>query len=167
MLDDLVKQFAGGGAQSMEGNDLFGNVAHMLQNSPPQHGKHAVGQAIGTLGGKGVHQSVKQGTAHATQQQRNGLGDLLLNAVEQGGGSRSGVLQQLGLGGGGGFSSEALGMLAQHVSENHGDTLAGVLGNHLSSGSGASTGRSSGDLMSLLGNPMARQIGMNLAKKLL
>jgi hypothetical protein len=47
------------------------------------------------------------------------------------------------------------------VGNNHPDALAGILGNELGSGSGNTS------LLSLLGNPMVRQIGMNLAQRLL
>ncbi|MBV9279832.1 MAG: hypothetical protein JOZ41_07105 [Chloroflexi bacterium] len=159
MLDNLIQQFAGGGAQSMEGSALHGGVAQMLEAAPNEHGIGAIADALGALGGSGFGQSVQQGTANAAPQQRNGLADMLLNAVSQGGGSPGGVLSSLGIGGQS-MSSQELSSLAQHVADNHPDALAGLLGSQLGSGGG-------GGMVSLLGNPMVRQVGMNLAQRLL
>jgi hypothetical protein len=115
---------------------------------------------LGALGASGFGQSVQQGAMNASSQQRNGLADMLLNAVSQGGGSPNGVLSSLGIGGQS-ISAPELGALAGHVAENHPGELAGLLGSQLGSGGGG------GGMLSLLGNPMVRQIGMNLAKRML
>jgi len=159
MLDSLVQQFAGGGAHQMEGSSLFGGVAQMMEGAENQHGVGAVSQALGALGGQGFGQSVAQGAAHANPQQRNGLADLLLKAVSQGGGSPSNVLSQLGIGGGS-MGPQELGTLAQFVGNNHSAALSQVLGNHFGNGGGSG-------MLGLLGNPMVREVGMNLAKRLL
>jgi hypothetical protein len=159
MLDTLIQQFAGGGGQGLEGSALHGGVAQMLEQAPNEHGIGAIADALGALGGSGFGQSVAQGAAHASPQQRNGLADMLLNAVSQGGGSPNNVLSSLGIGGSS-MNSQELGALAQQVGNNHPNALAGLLGNELGGGGGSG-------LLSLLGNPMVRQIGMNLAKKML
>ena len=159
MLDSLVQQFAGGGAQSLEGEALHGGVAQMLQAAPNEHGIGAISEALGTLGAGGFGQSVQQGAMNASPQQRNELADVLLNAVSQGGGSPNGVLSSLGIGGQS-MGPQDLGALAGHVADNHPDALAGLLGNQAGSGGG-------GGVLSLLGNPMVRQIGMSLARKML
>jgi hypothetical protein len=159
MIDSLIQQLAGGEAQSLEGEALHGGVAQMLQTAPNQHGIGAIASALGALGGSGFGQSVQQGSTHASSQQRNSLADLLLSAVSQGGGSPNSVLSSLGIGGQQ-MSPQELGSLAQHVGNKHPDALASVLGNQLGSGDG-------GGLLSLLGNPMVQQIGMNLAKRML
>jgi len=160
MMDNLIQQFAGGGAQSLEGPELNGGVAQMLETAPNEHGIGAIGDALGGLGGSGFGKSVEQGAMNASAGQRNGLADMLLNAVSQGGGSPNSVLSSLGIGGQN-MSPQELGSLAQHVGDNHPHALAGLLGNQLGSGGGG------GGMLSLLGNPMVRQIGMSLAKKVL
>lgn len=160
MLDSLIQQFAGGQAQSLEGQELHGGVAQMLEAAPNEHGIGAISEALGALGGSGFGQSVQQGSMNASAGQRNGLADTLLNAVSQGGGSPNSVVSELGISGQN-TSPQELGSLAQHVADNHPDALAGLLGNQLGSGGGG------GGMLSLLGNPMVQQIGMNLAKKLL
>jgi hypothetical protein len=161
MLDSLIQQFAGGGAQTMEGQQLHGGVAQMLQEAPNEHGTGAIGEALSLLGGQGFGQSVRQGAANASPEQRNALADMLLRSVSRGGGSSTGVLSQLGIGGQQ-MSPEELGTLAQHVGNNHPDALASLLGNQLgSSGGGGSS------MLSLLGNPMVRQVGMSLAQRML
>jgi hypothetical protein len=164
MIDSLVQQFAGSEVQSLEGEALHGGVAQMLGSAPNEHGIGAITQALGALGGSGLGQSVAQGAAQASPQQWNGLADLLLKAVSQGGGSPSNALSQLGIGGGGSLGPQELGTLAEYVGNNHSDALAQVLGNHF--GSGGSGSGSSG-LLSLLGSPMVREVGMKLAKRLL
>lgn len=159
MIDSLIQQFAGGEAQSLEGSALHGGVAQMLETAPNEHGTSAIGEALSALGAGGFGQSVQQGTMHATPQQRNGLADMLLNAVSQGGGSPEGVLSSLGIGGQQ-MSPQDLGSLAQHVGNNHPDAVASLLGNQLGNGGGSG-------MLSLLGNPMVRQIGMSLAQKML
>ncbi|HEX6509681.1 MAG TPA: hypothetical protein VF221_18785 [Chloroflexota bacterium] len=160
MIDSLIQRFAGGEAQSLAGPELHGGVAQMLETAPNEHGSSAISEALGALGGSGFGQSVEQGTMNASPEQRNGLASMLLNAVSQGGGSPDSALSSLGIGGQN-MSPQELGALAQHVGENHPDALAGLLGNQLGSGGGG------GGMLSLLGNPMVRQVGMSLAQKML
>ena len=54
---------------------------------------------------------------------------------------------------------QELGSLAQYAGDNHSDALSRVLGNHFGNGGGSG-------MLSLLGNPMVREVGMNLAKRL-
>jgi hypothetical protein len=131
----------------------------MLEAAPDQHSTGAIGEALGLLGRAGVAQSVLQGASNASPQQRNGLADMLLNAVSQGGGSPNSVLSSLGIGGQN-MSAQELASLAGHVAENHPDALAQILNNQAGSGGG-------GSLLSLLGNPVVRQIGMSLAQRML
>lgn len=162
MIDTLIQQFVGGSAQSLEGPELHGGVAQMLQTAPQQHGRSAIAESLGAMGGNGFGQSVQQGAMNASPQQRNSLADMLLRAVSQGGGSPNSVLSSLGIGGQS-MSPQELGSLAQHVGNNHPDALAELLGNEL----GGSGGAGGGSMLSLLGNPMVRQIGMSLAQKML
>jgi hypothetical protein len=158
VLDGLIQQFAGGGANSLEGEALHGGVAQMMQGAENQHGVGAFSEALGALGGNGFGQSVAQGAVSASQEQRNGLAGLLTSAISQGGGSPGGVLSQLGIGGQN-MGPQELGTLAQYVGDNHPGELSAVMGNHFGSGGGSG-------MMSLLGNPMVRQVGMSLAKRL-
>lgn len=159
MLDGLIQQFAGGGMNAMEGQQLYSGVTQMLEGADNQHGIGAISQALGSLGGSGFGQSVAQGAANASPEQRNGLADVLMRAVSQGGGSPTNVLSQLGIGGQS-MGPQKLGTLAQYVGENHSSALSQVMGNHFGNGGG-------GGMMSLLGNPMVREVGMNLAKRLM
>lgn len=158
-MDSLIQQFAGGGAQSLEGEALHGGVAQLLGNAPSEHGQSAISEALGLLGGGGVAQSVAQGSQGASQEERNGLAGLLMNAISRGGGSPEAALSQLGIGGQNPGPQE-LGGLAQYAAENHPDALAHVLNSQTGDGSGG------GGLLKLLGNPMVRQVGMQLAQKL-
>jgi hypothetical protein len=161
MLDTLIQQFAGGGAQTMEGQQLHGGVGQMLQAAPNEHASGAIGEALGLLGSQGFGQSVQQGAMNASPEQRNSMADMLLRAASRGGGSSTGVLSQLGIGGQQ-MSPEELGTLARHVGQNHPDALSSVLGSQL-----GSSGGGGGGMLSLLGNPMVRQIGMSLAQRML
>lgn len=160
MLDSLIQQFAGGGHQSLSGSDLTGSVDQMLQQAPNEHASGAIGEALQALGAGGFGQSVMQGAQNASPQQRTGLADMLLSAVSQGGGSPNNTLSQLGIGGSGMGAGE-LAKLAEHVLTNHPDATSGVLGEQLQNGDQGS------GVLSLLGNPMVRQVGMQLAKRLL
>jgi len=160
MLDNLIQQFAGGAAQSLEGSQLHDNVGQMLSAAPENEVKGAVSQALGALGPQGFAQSVQQGAERGGPEGRSALAGVLLDAVEKGGGSRGTVASQFG--GEGGMGAGQLASLAEHVFNNHGDALAGVLGSQLNSGGGGS-----GGVLSLLGNPMVRQVGEQLAGRLL
>jgi hypothetical protein len=160
MLDSLIQQFAGGGHESMDQGELHGNVDQMLQAAPNPQSAGAVEQALGALGAGGFAQSIMEGAERASPQQRNALADTLLNAISQGGGSPNNVLSELGIGGQNMGAGE-LAQLAQHVMNNHPDALAGQLGGQLQNGDQGN------GLLSLLGNPMVRQIGMQLAQKLM
>lgn len=163
MLDGLVQQFAGGGVDQMAESELHGGVGQMLSAAPSEHGAGAIGEALSTLGGSGFGQSVAQGAATGTPEERSGLGGMFMSAISQGGGAPSNVLSQLGIGGGGsGFNPSELGSLAQYVGDNHGGALSSVLGSQLGGGGGGA-----GSMLKLLGNPMVRTVGMNLAKRLM
>jgi hypothetical protein len=166
MFQDIAQQFLGGQAESMAGPELHGNVHQMAQNAPDSAVMDAVSGALGSLGSQGFGQSVQQAAQHATPEQRSSLMGTLLSAVEQGGGSSNNVLSQFGGGGGGGLGAAELGQLAAHVAENHPGVLTQLIGNELNSGGGTTTG-GGGGMMQLLGNPMVRQIGMQLAQKAL
>lgn len=159
MLDGLIQQFAGGSASSLEGQDLHGGVAQMLEGASNEHGSGAISEAVSALGGSGLQQSVQQGAAAAAPEQRSGLASMLMSAISQGGGSPQQVQSQLGIGGGA-MGPQELGTLARYVGENHPNALSQVMGNQLGNGGG-------GSVLSVLGNPMVRQIGMNLAQRLL
>jgi len=47
MLDGLIQQFAGQGANNLEGEALHGGVAQMLGSAPNEHGVGAIGEALG------------------------------------------------------------------------------------------------------------------------
>lgn len=160
MLDGLLQQFAGGGAGSMAGEELHGNVGQLLQQAPNEHVTGAISQALGALGAGGFGKSVAEGAQNAAPAQRNGLADVLLRAVSQGGGSPNNVLSQLGIGGQSMGASE-LGSLAEHVASNHPSALSGLLGNQLAGNSQGS------GLLAVLGNPVVRQVGMQLAQRML
>jgi len=164
MLDGLVQQFAGGGGDQMAESELHGEVGQMLSAAPNEHGTGAIGEAISTLRGSGLGQSVAQGAATGTPEERSGLGGMFMSAISQGGGSPSTVLSQLGIeGGGSGFNPSELGTLAQYAGDNHAGALSGILGSQLGGGGGGGAG----SMLKLLGNPMVRTIGMNLAKRLM
>jgi len=163
MLDGPIQQFAGQGANNLEGEALHGGVAQMLGSAPNEHGVGAIGEALGALGPGGFGQSVSQGAGNAAPEARSGLAGMLMGAISQGGGSPGGVLSSLGIGGGGSsMGASELGTLASYAAETHPNELASVMGSQFG-GSGASNG----GLMQVLGNPMVRQVGMSLAKRLL
>ena len=157
-MEGLVQQLLGGGAQSMNPADLHGTVGQLLEQAPNEHGIGAISAALESLGGGGFGQSVQQGAAQAGPAERNGLADTFFRAISQGGGSPSSVRSQLGIGGGS-LGPQDLGVLGQYVAGNHAGALADLLGNHLGSGG-------QGGLLQLLGNPMVREVGMHLAKRL-
>ncbi|HZU11512.1 MAG TPA: hypothetical protein VFB58_01625 [Chloroflexota bacterium] len=159
MLDSLIQQFAGGGHESMGSEQAQTGVSQMLQAAPNEHGIGAIADALGTLGAGGFGRSVQQGAASASPPQRNALVDTLLNAVAGGGGSPNRVRSQLGIGGSS-VTPQELGTLAEYVGANHSDALAREMGTQVGSGQ-------HGGLVSLLGDPMVRQIGVSLAKRML
>lgn len=161
MLGQLAQQFLGGEAQNLEGPELHGRVGQMAQAAPDESVTSAVREALGTLGPQGFGQSVEHAAQSGGPQQHNALADTLLRAVSEGGGSQGNVLSQLGIGGQS-MGAGGLASLATHVAENHPDALAGVLGSRLNNSGGGS-----GGVLQLLGNPMVRQIGMQLAGKVL
>lgn len=164
MLDGLIQQFAGSGVDQMPESDLHGGVGQMLSAAPNEHSVGAVGEALGALGGNGFGQSVAEGAATGTPEERSGLGGMFMSAISQGGGSPANVLSQLGIGGGGsGFNPSELGSLGQYAGDNHAGALSGILGSQLGGGGGGGAG----GMLKLLGNPMVRTIGMNLAKRLM
>jgi len=163
MMQDILRQFAGGGGD-IPSEQLGGHVDTMLQQAPPEHVQGAFGEALQALGPQGFGQSIAQAAPHMNSQQQQGLVGMLGQAIEGGGGSLPGVLGSLGLGGGGGapaggYAPNQLGALGEYAAQNHGGALAGVLG-------AGAVGGGSG-VMSMLGNPMVQQVGMNLARRLL
>lgn len=162
MLDTLIQQFAGGEAQSMEGGELHGGVAQLAENAPSEHTGGAFGEALGALGAGGFGQSVQQGVANAGPGERAGLLGMLTQAIDSGGGSSGNVMSDLGIDASN-PSSQGLGALAAHVAENHPDALSGIFSGAMGGGSG---GGGSG-ILKLLGNPMVRQVGMQLAQKMM
>lgn len=164
MLDGLIQQFAGGGASNLEGEALHGGVAQLLSGAPSEHGVGAIGEALGALGPAGFGQSVSQGAGNTGPGAQSGLAGMLMSAISKGGGSPGNVLSSLGIGGGGNaMGPSELGTLASYAAENHPNELAGVLGSQMGSGGGGT----SSEIMHALGNPMVRQIGMNLARRLI
>ena len=156
MLDGLIQQFAGGGANNLEGEALHGGVAQLLSSAPSQHGVGAIGEALGALGPAGFGQSVTQGAGNAGPGARSGLAGMLMGAISQGGGSPGNVLSSLGIGGGGSaMGPSELGTLASFTAEKHPSALAGVLGSQL----GSSGGGTGSEIMHVFGNPMVRQVG--------
>jgi len=164
MLDGLMQQFAGGGGDQMAESELHGGVGQMLSAAPSEHSAGAMGEALSTLGGTGFGQSVAQGAATGTPEERSGLGGMFMSTISHGGGSPGDVLSQLGIGGSGSeFSPSELGSLAQYAGDNHAGALSGILGSQLADGGGGGAG----SMLKLLGNPMVRTVGMNLAKRLM
>ena len=145
----------------MPAEQMHGHVDTLLQQAPQQHVQGAIGEALQALGPQGFGQSVAGAAQGMGPQQQRGLVGLLGQAIEGGGGSLPGALSSLGLGGGapGSYSPEGLGALASYALQHHGSALSGVLGNQ--AGGGGSS------MLRLLGNPMVRQVGMSLAKRML
>lgn len=160
MMDSIVQQFLGGGAENLAGDALHQNVRSMAGNASTPSVMGAVEGALGQLGPQGFGQSVQQASQGASQDQRNQLGGILMHAIEQGGGNPQQVLASHNADPGNMQPSSLAGM-AMHVAENHPQVLASLLGGHISQS--ASSG-GSGGIMQLLGNPMVRQIGMHLAQ---
>jgi hypothetical protein len=164
-MQEILQQFAGGNP-SMAPDQMYGHIDSMVQQAPNEHVQGAIGEALQQLGPQGFGQSVTQAAQNMGPQQQQGLMGMLGQAIEGGGGSLPGALGSLGLGGGAGggmqgagLGPSGLGALASYALQNHGGQLGSVLGNHANSGgSGA---------LSLLGNPMVQQVGMNLARRLL
>jgi len=164
-MQEILQQFAGGNP-SMAPDQMYGHIDSMLQQAPNEHVQGAIGEALQQLGPQGFGQSVTQAAQGMGPQQQQGLMGMLGQAIEGGGGSLPGALGALGLGGGAGggrqgasLGPSGLGALASYALQNHGGQLGSMLGNQANSGgSGA---------LSLLGNPMVQQVGMNLARRLL
>jgi hypothetical protein len=164
-MQEILQQFAGGNP-SMAPNQMYGHVDSMIQQAPNEHVQGAIGEALQQLGPQGFGQSVTQAAQNMEPQQQQGLMGMLGQAIEGGGGSLPGALGALDLSGAAGGGAQGaslgpsgLGALASYALQNHGGQLGSVLGNQANSGgSGA---------LSLLGNPMVRQVGMNLARRLL
>jgi hypothetical protein len=163
MLDSIVQQFLGGGAESMSGPQLHQHVKHMAGNAPAPSLVNAVAGALGQMGPQGFGQSVQQASEGASQGQRNELGSVLLHAIEQGGGSPQQALARHNADPNNMQPSSLAGM-AMQVAEQHPDVLASLLGTHISQNASSGSSGSGGGLMEVLGNPMVRQIGMHLAQ---
>lgn len=164
-MQEILQQFAGGNP-SMAPDQMYGHIDSMVQQAPNEHVQGAIGEALQQLGPQGFGQSVTQAAQGMGPQQQQGLMGMLGQAIEGGGGSLPGALGSLGLGGGAGggmqgasLGPSGLGALASYALQNHGGQLGSVLGNHANSGGSSA--------LSLLGNPMVQQVGMNLARRLL
>lgn len=160
MLDSIAQQFLSGEAQNLSGEQLHGHVRNMAGNAPTPSVVSAVEGALGQLGPQGFGQGVQEASQGASQDQRNQLGSLLLNAIEQGGGNRQEAMARHNANPSN-MQPSSLAGLAMQVAENHPQALSSLLGGHISEN--ASSG-GSGGIMQLLGNPMVRQIGMHLAQ---
>ena len=164
MMQDILQQLMGG-AHEMPPEQMHGHLDTLLQQAPDTHVHGAIGDALQALGPRGFGQSVAQAAQGMDPQQQQGLVGLLGQAIEEGGGSLSGVLGTLGLGGGGagapsgGYAPHDLGALAAYTLENHGGALQSILGQQASSGGS--------DVLKLLGSPTVQRVGMHLAQRLL
>jgi hypothetical protein len=186
MMQDILQQLVGG-AHEMPPEQMHGHLDTLLQQAPDTHVHGAIGDALQALGPQGFGQSVAQAAQGMDPQQQQGLVGLLGQAIEGGGGSLSGVLGALGLGGGGagapsggllpgvlgtlglggggagapsgGYAPHDLGALAAYALENHGGALQSTLGQQASSGGS--------DVLKLLGSPTVQRVGMHLAQRLL
>jgi hypothetical protein len=165
MLDSLVQQFAGGGAGTMSESELHSGLDTLLGQAQPTHASGAIGKALQALGTGGFAQSVQSSAQQQGSAERGLLGSTLLRAVEQGGGSPSSVLGQLGIGTQNpqAMNHGDLGALAGYVAKNHGGALANLLG----AGAAGGGGSTESTVLHLLGNPMVQQVGMNLARRFL
>ena len=115
VLDSLIQQFAGGSANSLEGEALHGGVTQLLGSAPNEHKVGAIGEALGALGPAGFGQSVSQGAGSAGPEARGGLAGMLMSAISQGGGSPGNVLSSLGVSAGGNsMGPSELGTLATY-----------------------------------------------------
>lgn len=166
MLDGLIQQFAGGGGNLGE-NELHSGLSALLGQASAGHASGAIGDALQALGAGGFAQSVQSSAQNQGPNERGQIASTLLQAVENGGGSSSGVLSQLGIGGQNpqGMSHNELGTLAGYVAQNHGGALAGLLGSGAAGGSGG--GGMGSTVLHLLGTPMVQQTAMSLAKRFL
>jgi hypothetical protein len=186
MMQDILQQLAGG-AHEMPPEQMHGHLDTLLQQAPDTYIHGAIGDALQALGPQGFGQSVAHAAQGMDPQQQQGLVGLLGQAIEGGGGSLSGVLSTLGLGGGGtgapsggllsgvlgtlglggggagapsgGYAPHELGSLAAYALENHGGALQSILGQQASSGGS--------EVLKLLGNPTVQRVGMHLAQRLL
>ena len=165
MLDSVVKQFTGGGADTIANSELHSGLDTLLGQAQPAHASGAIGDALKVLGADGFAQSVQSSAQQQGPNERGQIGSTLLHAVEQGGGSSGDVLSHLGIGtqNPGAMSQGDLGALAGYVAEHHGGALANLLGGATGSGGG----NAESAVLHLLGSPMVRQVGMGLAKRLL
>ena len=170
-VQEILQQFTGGGHNVADEN-LGGHVDSMVQQAPAEHVQGALGDALQTMGPQGFGQSVQQAAQTMNPQQQQGLFGMFSQAIQGGGGSVQEALGSSGAGGdaggqgqGGGVNPGMLGTLAEHALANHGDSLTSVLGNNMGGG-GAAGGMGGSGLMSMLGNPMARQFGSQLAQRM-
>jgi len=126
----------------------------------------AISEALQALGKGGFAQSVQSSAQQQGPNERGQIGSMLLHAVEQGGGSPSGILSHLGIGAQNpqAMSHSDLGKLAGYVAENHGGAPANLLGNAAAGSGGGGTERT---ILHLLGTPFVQQSAMKLAQKFL
>jgi hypothetical protein len=161
MLQNLASQFLGG-SQNIDDATAHNHVTQMMQTAPQEHVQGAVTGALSKMGPEGFSGSVRQAAEKGGPAQSTGIADMLLNAVTRSGGSTQQALAASGSNGQS-FSPEQLGKLAGYVHQNHSDGLAGLLTNQVG---GANQGGGGGaGMLSLLGSPMVRQIGEQLAQR--
>jgi hypothetical protein len=166
MLDSLVQQFAGGGTGNMAHGEIHSGLDALLSQAQPKKASGAISEALQALGKGGFAQSVQSSAQQQGPNERGQIGSMLLHAVEQGGGSPSGILSHLGIGAQNpqAMSHSDLGKLAGYVAENHGGALANLLGNAAAGSGGGGTERT---ILHLLGTPFVQQSAMKLAQKFL
>jgi len=168
MLDSILQQFASGDSSSLPHEQAVSHVSNMLQQAPQEHALGALSDAVTGMDSGAFGSSVTSAAQNLGTEQRGQLGSLL-QSVMGGGGAPSDL------------SPQGLGSLATQAHQTNPSGLVGMLGSALSGGNlggmslgglggagggGFSAGSGSG-VLSLLGSPMVRQVGMNLAQRML
>ncbi|GAC1435301.1 MAG: hypothetical protein NVSMB65_09260 [Chloroflexota bacterium] len=175
MLDAIMQQFASGQAGDLPHDQAASHVGTMVQQAPQEHVFGAVSDALGGMDSGTFGSSVASAASSLGTEQRGQLGSLLLGALGSGGGAGGSVLHNLGISSvdPSQFSPSDLGTLASHLHQNNLPGLTGVLGNALGAGNlggaggGGLGGGSGAGVLSLLGNPVVRQVGTQLAQRLM
>jgi len=170
MLDSILQQFASGDSSGLPHEQAVSHVSRMLEQAPQEHALGALSDAVTGMDSGTFGNSVTSAAQNLGPEQRGQLGSLLQSVMGGGGAGNPSDL-----------SPQELGSLATQAHQTNPSGLVGMLGSALSGGNlggmslgglggagggGFSTGSGSG-LLSLLGNPMVRQVGMNLAQRML
>jgi hypothetical protein len=183
VLDTIVQRFASGQAQALPHEQAVNHVSAMIQEAPREQVFGALSDALSGMDARAFGDSVASAAQNLSQEQRGQLGSLLVGTLSEGGGSGGSILRNLGVSSidPGTFSPGDLGALASHLHQNNLPGLTGALGAALSGGNfggtsmgglgafgggGFGTGSGSG-VLALLGSPVVRQFGMQLAQRLL